>query len=51
MLEDISGEKIKEQFKSNNQLRLITVIVGGIIVIVLGGIALVALPFINKQAK
>lgn len=36
MLEDISGEKIKEQFKSNNKLRLITIVVGGIIVIVLG---------------
>lgn len=36
MLEDISGEKIKEQFKSNNQLKLITMIVGGVIVIVLG---------------
>lgn len=36
MLEDISGEKIKEQFKSNNKLRLITIVVGGVIVIVLG---------------
>ncbi len=36
MLEDISGKKIKEQFKSNNKLRLITIVVGGVIVIVLG---------------
>lgn len=41
MLEDISGEKIKEQFKSNNKLRLITMIVGGVIVIVLGYFAYV----------
>lgn len=35
MLEDISGEKIKEQFKSNNTLRMVTMIVGGLIVLVL----------------
>ena len=36
MLEDISGEQIKEQFKSNNKVRLISMIVGGLIIIVLG---------------
>jgi tetratricopeptide (TPR) repeat protein len=36
MLEDISGEQIKEQFKSNKKLRLITMVVGGLVVIVLG---------------
>ncbi len=36
MLDNISGEKIKEQFKSNNKLRLITLIVGGLVVIILG---------------
>jgi predicted negative regulator of RcsB-dependent stress response len=36
MLEDISGEQIKEQFKSNSKVRLITMIVGGLIVLVLG---------------
>ena len=36
MLEDISGEKIKDEFKSNNKLRLITIAVGAIIVLVLG---------------
>jgi predicted negative regulator of RcsB-dependent stress response len=36
MLDNISGEQIKEQFKSNNKLRLITMIVGGVVVVVLG---------------
>jgi predicted negative regulator of RcsB-dependent stress response len=36
MLEDISGEQIKNQFKTNKKLRLITIAVGGIIVIGLG---------------
>ncbi len=36
MLDNISPEQIKEQFKSNNKLRIITLVVGGIIVIVLG---------------
>ncbi|MBL1280277.1 MAG: hypothetical protein COA33_008405 [Fluviicola sp.] len=35
MLEDISGEQIKEQFKSNKTLRMVTMIVGGLIVLVL----------------
>ncbi len=36
MLEDISGEKIKEQFKSNKNLRNGVFAIGGILVIVLG---------------
>lgn len=36
MLEDISGDQIKEQFKSNKKLRLTTMIIGGLAVIVLG---------------
>lgn len=36
MLEDITGEQLKEQFKSNKKLRMTSMIVGGIIVIVLG---------------
>ena len=36
MLEDISGEKIKNQFKTNKKLRLITMAVGGIIIVGLG---------------
>jgi len=36
MLEDISGEKIKEQFKSNKNVRMITLVVGGIVVLALG---------------
>lgn len=36
MLEDISGEKIKEQFNSNKSVRLITIIVGGLIILALG---------------
>lgn len=36
MLEDISGEQIKNQFKTNKKLRLITIAVGGIVVIGLG---------------
>ncbi len=36
MLEDISGEQIKEKFKSNKNLRLGSMIVGGILVLVLG---------------
>ncbi len=36
MLENITGDSIKEQFKSNKNLRLTTYVVGGIIVLVLG---------------
>ena len=36
MLEDISGEQIKEQFKSNKKLRLTSMIIGGLVIIVLG---------------
>lgn len=36
MLEDISGESLKAQFKTNKKLRMTTFIVGGIIVLVLG---------------
>lgn len=36
MLEDITGESIKEQFKTNKKLRMTTFIVGGIIILVLG---------------
>lgn len=36
MLEDISGEQLKEQFKTNKKLRLTTMVVGGIVVIILG---------------
>ena len=36
MLEDISGEQIKEQFKSNKNLRNGVFAIGGILVIVLG---------------
>lgn len=36
MLEDISGEQIKEQFKSNKKLRLTTIIVGVVGVLILG---------------
>jgi tetratricopeptide (TPR) repeat protein len=36
MLEDITGEEIKNQFKSNKKLRLITMIVGAAVVLALG---------------
>jgi predicted negative regulator of RcsB-dependent stress response len=36
MLENISGSSLKEEFKSNDKLRLITYIVGGAVVLVLG---------------
>jgi predicted negative regulator of RcsB-dependent stress response len=36
MLENITGEEIKSQFKSNKKLRLITFAVGGLLVLVLG---------------
>ncbi len=36
MLEDISGEQIKEQFKTNKKLRTTTMVVGGIAVLILG---------------
>ena len=36
MLEDISAEKIKNQFKTNKKLRLITMAVGGIMIVGLG---------------
>ena len=36
MLEEISGEQIKEQFKNNQTLRTVTMVVGGLIVLVIG---------------
>src|SRR3989338_3476237 len=36
MLEDISGQKIKDQFKSNNKLRMKKMIIGGLLVLILG---------------
>lgn len=36
MLEDISGEQIKHQFKNNKTLKYITLVVGGLLIIVLG---------------
>ncbi|MDX2361744.1 MAG: tetratricopeptide repeat protein [Crocinitomicaceae bacterium] len=53
MLEDISGEKIKEQFKTNNKLRMTTMIVGALVVIVLGYFAYRQLVYIpaNEQSK
>lgn len=36
MLEDISGQQIKDQFKNNKKLRMTTMIVGGILVVLLG---------------
>ena len=36
MLEDISGDQIKEQFKSNKTFRMVTIIVGGLIILILG---------------
>jgi tetratricopeptide (TPR) repeat protein len=36
MLENISGSSLKEQFKSNDKLRMITYVVGGLVVIILG---------------
>jgi len=53
MLEDISGEKIKEQFKSNSKLRMTTMIVGGLVLIVLGYFAYRQLFWVpsNEQSK
>ncbi|GAB5417934.1 MAG: hypothetical protein Crog4KO_23180 [Crocinitomicaceae bacterium] len=36
MLEDISGQEIKDQFKSNKRLRLISFSIGGVLLIVIG---------------
>lgn len=36
MLEDITGQEIKDKFKSNKKLRLIVFSVGGVLVLVLG---------------
>lgn len=36
MLENISSEEIKSQFKSNKKVRLITFVVGGIVLLVVG---------------
>lgn len=36
MLEDITGEEIKNQFKNNSKLRMTTFIVGGLVVLTLG---------------
>jgi tetratricopeptide (TPR) repeat protein len=36
MLEDITGEELKKQFKSNSKLRITTMIVGGLILLILG---------------
>ena len=49
MLEDISGEQIKEQFKSNKNLRLGTITVGGLLVVILGFFAY--RQFVHKPAS
>lgn len=49
MLENLSAENIKEEFKSNKTARLVTYIVGGIIVLVLG--YFVYRQFIYKPAN
>lgn len=36
MLENISRSNLKEQFQSNNKLRMITYVVGGLVILVLG---------------
>jgi predicted negative regulator of RcsB-dependent stress response len=36
MLEDITGEEIKRKFKSNKKLRIITFVIGTIVILVLG---------------
>ena len=36
MLENISGSSIKAQFKSNNKLRIITYVVGGLVIVSVG---------------
>lgn len=49
MLEDISGEDLKEQFKSNKNLRMTTMIIGGLAVVVLGYFAYT--QFVSKPAN
>ena len=51
MLEDITGDQIKEKFKSNKKVRLTTYIVGGIIVIVLGYFAYMQFMWTPENEK
>lgn len=53
MLEDISGSQIKDQFKSNKNLRLTTFAVGGVLLAVIGYFAYVQFMFkpANEESK
>ncbi|PWL28290.1 MAG: hypothetical protein DCO96_09970 [Fluviicola sp. XM-24bin1] len=53
MLEDISGQQIKDQFKKNKRLRIITFSVGGVLLLVLGYFIWYQMFFIpgNEKSK
>lgn len=51
MLEDISGEQLKNQFKTNKKLRMTTMIVGGLIVAVVGYFVYVQFIWSPKNEK
>lgn len=51
MLEDISGKEIKDQFKSNKRLRLISFSIGGVLLIVIGWFIWYQMFFIPADEK
>lgn len=51
MLENLSGKELKEQFKSNKQLRFITIGVGSVLVLVLGYFAYKQFVFKPAEEK
>lgn len=51
MLEDISGQQIKDQFKKNKRLRIISFSVGGVLLLVLGYFIWYQMFFIPAEEK
>ncbi|XOV67480.1 MAG: tol-pal system YbgF family protein [Fluviicola sp.] len=51
MLEDISGQEIKDQFKKNKRLRIIAFSVGGVLLLVLGYFVWYQMFFIPTNEK
>lgn len=51
MLENISGSNLKDQFKSNDKLRIITYTVSGILVLVLGYFLYMQFLFLPSEEK
>lgn len=51
MLENISGSNLKDQFKSNDKLRIITYAVGGVLILVLGYFLYMQFLFLPAEEK